>query len=224
MPYFEELGYKTYAMSLSNHGRSPRRKNMNLLRISDYVSDVKEVVDSLEESPVLIGHSMGGFVVQKYLEKYQAPAAVLLAAVPPFGVLGGTLAVLRSFPGAFLKANLTLNLKCIIDTPKKFKALMFSDNVPEEDVVTYLKLADSESYLAYMDMLGLNLVKTDKIKTPLLILGAGKDKAVSAESVQRTANIYNTKAVIFDGMGHDMMLEPDYKKVVDKVVGWLQSL
>ena len=73
MPYLEKLGFKAYALSLSNHGGSPRRKNMNLLRISDYVNDVKQVVDSLEDTPVLIGHSMGGFVVQKYLEKYQAP-------------------------------------------------------------------------------------------------------------------------------------------------------
>ncbi len=224
MPYLEELGYKAYALSLSHHGGSPERKSMNLLRINDYVNDIKQVVDSLGNIPVLIGHSMGGFVVQKYLEKYQAPGAVLLASVPPFGVLKGTLAVLKAFPGAFLKANLTLNLKYIIDTPEKFRYLMFSNKVAEEDVAKYLKLTDSESYLAYMDMLGLNLVKTQKIKTPLLVLGAGEDKAVTASSVRKTADKYKVEPIIFEGMGHDMMLESDYKKVVDRIINWVETL
>jgi alpha-beta hydrolase superfamily lysophospholipase len=37
---------------------------------------------------VLIAHSLGGFVVQRYLENHDAPAAVLVASVPPQGVLG----------------------------------------------------------------------------------------------------------------------------------------
>jgi pimeloyl-ACP methyl ester carboxylesterase len=36
--------------------------------LADYVDDVKSVVRSLPSTPVLIGHSMGRFVVQKYLE------------------------------------------------------------------------------------------------------------------------------------------------------------
>jgi alpha-beta hydrolase superfamily lysophospholipase len=223
LPYLEKLGYKAYALSLSNHGKSLKRKKMNLLRINDYVNDVKEVVDSLEETPVLIGHSMGGFVVQKYLEKYTAPGAVLLASVPPFGILGGTLTVMKAFPGAFLKANVTLNLKYIIDSTKKISYLMFSDRVKEEEIKEYQKKTDSESYLAYMDMLGLNLVRTKKIKTPLMVFGAGKDKAVSPESVKKTAKIYHTEAMIFEEMGHDMMLEPGYEEIIDRIIIHLEN-
>lgn len=223
LPYLEKLGYKAYALSLSNHGKSLKRKKMNLLRINDYVNDVKEVVDSLEETPVLIGHSMGGFVVQKYLEKYAAPGAVLLASVPPFGILGGTLTVMKAFPGAFLKANVTLNLKYIIDSTKKISYLMFSDRVKEEEIKEYQKKTDSESYLAYMDMLGLNLVRTKKIKTPLMVFGAGKDKAVSPESVKKTAKIYHTEAMIFEEMGHDMMLEPGYEEIIDRIIIYLEN-
>jgi pimeloyl-ACP methyl ester carboxylesterase len=224
LPYFEKLGYKAYALSLSNHGKSPKKKSFNLLRIKDYVQDLKQVIDSLEEVPVLVGHSMGGFVVQKYLEEYRVPGAVLLAAVPPFGILGGTLAVMKKFPGAFIKANLTLDLKYIIDTPKKFKYLVFSQQVSDKDVIKYLNLTNSESYLAYMDMLGLDLVRTKKINTPLLVIGAGKDKAVSIKSVKKTAKIYGVSPLIFDDLGHDMMLEPEYKKVADKIENWIKRI
>jgi non-heme chloroperoxidase len=33
-----------------------------------------EVADKLPAPPVLIGHSMGGMVIQKYLEKHTVPA------------------------------------------------------------------------------------------------------------------------------------------------------
>jgi len=224
LPYFEKLGYKAYALSLSNHGKSEKKKTFNLLRINDYVEDLKQVIDSMDEIPVLIGHSMGGFVVQKYLEDHQVPGAVLLASVPPFGILGGTLEVLKKFPGAFIKANLTLNLKYIIDTPKKFKYLMFSNRINDEDVVKYMKMTDSESYLAYMDMLGVNLIKTKKINSPLMIIGAGKDKAVSSESVKKTASIYGVTPVIFEELSHGIMLEPEYKMVADRIDNWIKGI
>lgn len=224
LPYFEKLGYKAYALSLSNHGKSSEKKKMNLLRIKDYVNDLKQVVDSFEEIPILIGHSMGGFVVQKYLENNSVPGAVLLASVPPFGILGATLAVMKKFPGAFLKANLTLNLKYIIDSAEKFKYLVFSEQVSNKDAIKYLNLTNSESYLAYLDMLGLNLVNSKKVNTPLLIIGAEKDKVISQQSVMKTGEKYGVTPIIFDGMGHDMMLEPDYKKIIDEINKWLHSI
>jgi alpha-beta hydrolase superfamily lysophospholipase len=224
LPYFEELGYKAYAMSLSNHAGSRKRKSFNALRISDYVDDLKEVVDSLKEPPVLIGHSMGGFIVQKYLEKYEVPGAVLMTPVPPFGIMAGTLSVLKKFPGAFLKANLTLNLKHIIDSPEKYRYILGSDHLQEQDIREYLKLTDTESYLAYMDMLFLDLVKTDEITTPLLLLGGGKDHAVPLKAFIKTCKTYKTKPVIFEDMGHLLMVEPEYKKVAQSITDWIENL
>ena len=98
---FAELGYQAYAMSLSNHANSPKKKSLNLLSINDYLEDLRGVVDSLEQPHILIGHSMGGFIVQKYLEKYPAPKAVLVAPVPPYGVWAGTFKTIAKFPLAF---------------------------------------------------------------------------------------------------------------------------
>jgi len=71
------------------------------MRIADYVEDVAQVVGQLPEVPVIVGHSMGGLVVQKYLEKYIAPAAVLLASVPVKGVLRTTLRIALRHPRRF---------------------------------------------------------------------------------------------------------------------------
>ncbi|MCS7071282.1 MAG: alpha/beta hydrolase, partial [Anaerolinea sp.] len=88
MPYFSARGWDCYALSLRAHGATPG--DIRRARIRDYVADVAAVVGDLPASPILIGHSMGGFTIQKYLEdaRHPARAAVLLASVPYRGAAG----------------------------------------------------------------------------------------------------------------------------------------
>ena len=83
LPYFAAQGIRACALSLSGHGNSPGRERLDWLSIADYVRDLEQAVDAVGDDPVLVGHSMGGFVVQKYLERLEAPGAVLMASVPP---------------------------------------------------------------------------------------------------------------------------------------------
>ena len=226
-PYFEKKGIKVYALSLSNHANSRRKKPFNLLRINDYVKDVEQIVDTFDKNPILIGHSMGGFIAQKYLENNSAAGVVLMASVPPFGIWGGTLSVLKKFTGAFLKANVTFNLKHIVNSNYKYKHILCSEKFSDKDIVEYQKLIDTESYLAYMDMLGLNLVNVKKVKknkTPFLIIGGGKDAVLSKKALLKTAKKYNTEAIIFEGISHMMMLSPGYSKVADTIINWMDKI
>ncbi len=224
LPYFKEMGYKAYALSLSNHANSPKKKSFNLLRINDYVNDIKQAVETLGEPPILVGHSMGGYITQKYLENNKMPGAVLMASVPPFGIWNGTINTLKSLPLSFLKANLTLNLKHIINTPKKYKQVLCSNNIDDLSIEKYVKKIDTESYFAYIDMLGFNLVKAEKIDTPLYIIGAENDHALSVNSIKKTAAKYNTDCKIFNNMGHLMMLEPNYKVVANAIDKWIKTI
>jgi len=139
LPYFAELGYKASAFSFSCHGNSQKYKSLNLLSINDYVQELKSIIEHMETTPILIGHSMGAFVIQKYLEEYRVPKAVLITPVPPFGIWDGTLNVLRKFSLSFLKANITLNLKYIITPRKNFKHILFSENISHEEIIKFHK-------------------------------------------------------------------------------------
>ena len=97
LPYFAEHGYPAHAFDLRGHGQSDGATTLRRNRIADYVADLKSVVDGLGGSPVLIGHSMGGVVVQKYLETELLPAPSCwrhchrsVAFPPRRGWLGGT--------------------------------------------------------------------------------------------------------------------------------------
>jgi pimeloyl-ACP methyl ester carboxylesterase len=61
--YFAQTGYCAHALSLREHGKSDGKKRLFWTHINDYIADVTQVASSLPEKPVVIGHSMGGFVV-----------------------------------------------------------------------------------------------------------------------------------------------------------------
>src|ERR1700735_3012442 len=73
LDFFAGHGYRAVALSLRGHGGSPAKKPVNRCSIADYVDDLCSVVEGLPTAPILVGHSMGGFIVQKYLESRVAP-------------------------------------------------------------------------------------------------------------------------------------------------------
>jgi pimeloyl-ACP methyl ester carboxylesterase len=220
LPYFTRHGYACHALSLRGHGASEGRSRLRWARIADYAADVAQVAVQLPTPPVLIGHSMGGLVVQKYLETRSAPAAVLLASVPPGGVLRITLQIARQHTFVFLRANLTMSLFPIIGSPALAREAFFSTEALAQ---TYFARLQDESYLAFLDMLALNLPRPARVKTPLLVLGAADDTIFSVAEVQATARAYSTQAEIFPDMAHDMMLESGWQPVADRILAWLKE-
>src|SRR5215472_3021144 len=65
LDYFAQRGYAVVAPSLRKHGGSYGGMRPRGARIGQYVSDVVEVAAQFPTPPVLIGHSMGGLVVQR---------------------------------------------------------------------------------------------------------------------------------------------------------------
>jgi pimeloyl-ACP methyl ester carboxylesterase len=223
LPYFSRAGFAVYALSLRGHGRSAGRDRLRWARVKDYVDDVESAVGRLPSHPVLIGHSMGGAVVQKYLERHAAPAGVLLASVPPAGVLATTLRITRRHPTAFLKANLTLSLYPLIATPALAQEHFFSPTMPNDQLMSYVRRLQDESYCAFLDMLALNLPRPRRVTTPILVLGAANDTIFHPPEVEATARAYGTNATIFPNMAHDMMLEAGWRDVADHMLGWFDE-
>jgi pimeloyl-ACP methyl ester carboxylesterase len=223
LPYFAQHGYAVHAPSLRGHGGSEGRDRIRFHRIADYVADVAQVASSLSTPPVIIGHSMGGLVVQKYLETHSPPAAVLLASVPPAGVLATTLRIATRHPLPFLKVNLTWSLQHLIATPELCREAFFSKNTPDEKLKEHFAKMQNESYLGFLDMMVFALPRPGRVKTPMLVLGAADDTVFHVDEVQATARAYNTAAGIFPDMAHDMMLEAGWQQVADRILAWLNE-
>lgn len=223
LPYFAEHGYEVHALSLRGHGNSEGGEGIRWYSISDYVTDVRQVVNRLSTHPVLIGHSMGGYVVQKYLESYNAPAGVLVASVPTKGILGFLLRWLRRHPASTLKALALLNTWYFVSTPALSKDAFFSDDFPDEQFLEYYAHIQNESFRMALEMTILRLPRPRRIQTPLLVLGGESDRIFSVSEHRKTARAYQTEAIIFPDMAHDMMLERGWGNVADKILNWLNA-
>lgn len=221
LAFFAEKGYRVLALNLRGHGRSPTSKPLRKCSIGDYVDDVVEVADSLSRSPVVIGHSMGGYVVQKYLESHHAPAGVLMASLPPGGSAGMTFRRMRRHPWLFIKSTITgKQLPGLTPLPLAREAF-FSAHTPEQVVVRCSTRLQEESARALAGTLSSKGVDPERIRTPLLVMGAESDGGVSAGEVRATAHAYHTEAEFFPDMGHDMMLEPGWQAVAERIDRWL---
>jgi pimeloyl-ACP methyl ester carboxylesterase len=223
LPYFSQHGCAIYALSLRGHGGSEGHERLRWTSLNDYVSDVVGVAGQLETPPILVGHSMGGMIVQKYLESHPAPAAVLLASAPPKGLIPATVRVFLRHPLAVVKANLTMSMFPVVSSPRLAQEAFFSVDIPAEKMMAYIAQLQDESYRTYVDMLGLNLPRSKQIKVPLLVLGAENDKMISPKEVVATGRAYGVEAQFFAGMAHDMMLEAGWQEVADRILIWLDE-
>jgi len=224
LPYFAAHGYDCTAFSLRGHAGSEGHNGLRWHSITDYVSDLEQVTGQFETPPVIIAHSMGGFITQKYLESHHNhPAAVLLTPIPPFGLWPTTFNVLRERPLVILKSLANLSLYPIVETPEVARWSLFSDDFPTELLEMYQSKMQNESFRAYLDELGLNLVRTKLAKTSLLIIGAENDAVIKPWMVQRAANKYGKTAEIFPDMAHDVMLERGWENIAQRILEWLEE-
>ena len=224
LDFFAERGYRAVAVNLRGHGNSPTPGPLNSCTLADYADDIRTVADSLPTPPVVIGHSMGGAVVQKYLTRHNAPAAVLVASAPPSGLARAALRLTRRHPGHCARARaLRVPLRLFGALPVA-RATFYSRHTPEQHVVEYVgRLQDESIRVLYRDLLYSDLPQSERVTTPMLVVGAELDGFFSPGEVAATARAYGTRARMVPAMGHNMMLEPGWADVAEHIHDWLDG-
>lgn len=220
LPWFAEQGFQAHALSLRGHGTSDGQERIDWFSVHDYVEDVAEVAADLETPPVLIGHSMGGFIVQKYLEHHNAPAAVLMCSVPPQGLVVAQFSLLFEKPGMMVEINRLLGGSDV--SLEVLREALFAQEIDDQSLRRYYRLMQPESQRAIWDMSVFGLPNPNAMhRPPLLVQGAEKDRLIPAFLAQSTARTYGVPDRIFRGMGHGLMLERDWQHVAETTRDWL---
>lgn len=223
LDFFAGTGYRAVALSLRGHGGSPTSKRFHACSIADYVDDVRTTADQLGGRPVLVAHSLGGFVVQRYLEGHDASAAVLVASVPPQGVLGLATRIWTRHPWISLRSLPVGDLTGFIGTPSLVREHLFSAHTPDDIVESCAARVQSEAVRASLIDPLIRRVRSNRVTTPMLVLGADEDGMVTHAEVHATARAYRTQAEFFSGMGHNMMLEHGWTAVAERIHAWLRT-
>jgi pimeloyl-ACP methyl ester carboxylesterase len=157
LPFFAAQGYEAHALSLRGHGASAGREILPFCRLRDYVADLEQVASALPRPPVLIGHSMGGMIVQKVLHRQRVPATVLIAPVPPHGLLGSLLGMALTNPVLYREMAWAQALGPRSVDAWAIRRALFSDDTTDDEVRDYLDRFQPESTLVILDLLGLDL-------------------------------------------------------------------
>lgn len=76
--------------------RNPDRRLLRDLTLARVVQHHADIISSLPEKPIIIGHSFGGLVTQLLVQRDLAAAAVAIDSVPPQGVLSARGSFYRS--------------------------------------------------------------------------------------------------------------------------------
>lgn len=223
LPYFAQLGFSSYALSLRGHGASDGREQLASHSIEDYVDDLEEAIAHIDPAPVVIGHSMGGLVTQKYLERGSLPGVVLLASVPPHGIMGSAMNLAFSKPGLYYSLK-DLHYRGQPPLEAVHEAL-FAGPVATDRLERYYALMQSESTRALWDMTLFNLPQVWRMQIPpLLVLAGERDLMVPPEQVAHCARSYGVECEVIAGMGHAMMLEGAWQKVAQRIADWLNTI
>lgn len=215
-----DAGFDAHALSLRHHGSSPSPGSLRWTGHDRFVEDVVEVAGRFDDV-VLVGHSMGGYLVQKALEVMRPRAAVLLATVPISGTLRATLRFARRHPMQYLKVLGGLHLWPVVSTPALAGDMLLSDASHPRAAWLHQHLQD-ESFRTYLDMMFFALPKPARVDDPppVLVVAASDDRLFSVAEQERTARAWSGDLVVVDGAPHDVMFGDD-RRLMGEIVTWL---
>jgi len=220
MPWFADAGFDVSAIDLPGRRGRPDYDKLQDFTLSDYLEAVFAAVDSFDTPPILIGHSMGGYLAWRAAESRSVAALVMMAPVPPTGLAAPAMQLLMSNPALAIDvAAVHAGQMASVDT---LHASLFSDAVPLSVAERYIGRFQAESRLAVAGLYAPHLPNVMAVwGTPIKIIGAGNDPLIPPAHVHWTGSICGHTAHIYQGMGHGMMLETGWQRVAEDIARWL---
>ncbi len=210
IPYFKKLGYHCIAFNLPGHDTEGSARHISY-PLSDYVQSLRNEVEKLDEPPIIIGHSMGGMIVQHFLKTGLCKKVVLMSSVPPTVVLAASLRVIFRYPGVIPY----LFRRNLLGAFKKHPHLMFNK---AKITARYVHRMCAESFSAYVGLL-IPISYTSSI--PILVVGGSKDGLITVREFASTASYYKAKLTIIEGGSHDLMLDEDFEQSAQAIEQWI---
>lgn len=217
-PWFDPARYTVAAMDFRGYGLS--RSLVGNYTIDEIADDALALADRLDWTEFhVLGHSMGGMVLQKMALK--APARVLsgIAATPVaasgFDMDDGTRAYFES--AAESDAALTEIFNVLTG---KRHAKSFLENLTR----SARRSTTHDAFLGYLSAWTRTnfAAEVDTITVPILVIAGAHDGALGPEVMKQTylRQLKNVRMQVIDGAGHYPMLETpaEFFDVIDSLL------
>lgn len=228
--YFENLGYTCEAPAWPLHEGDPAelRRNcpagLGTLGLAEVLSHYEQIVRNESVSPIVIGHSMGGLIVQKLASAEVIRAGVGICSVAPNRML--------SLDWGFLRNSASITNPFAGDEPFEMTPELFHQNFANtlgeaHSNAAYHEFAMHESRQVLRDIMGdVGHIDMDHPHSPLLLVGAEKDEIIPNTLVRRNAHAYQDERshheyIEYTGRGHFICGEPGWEEVAERIANWL---
>ncbi len=232
--YFESKGYNCIAPpwpgkdasaeSLRNGHPDRVIASNRLNKLTEHYSDI---IKGLAEKPILIGHSIGGLMVQLLLQRGLGVAGVAIRSVPPQGII--------TFKFSFLKSGwsalgfFTSTRKSYLMSFKKWQYAFTNGMDCEQQKKSYYQFAIPESKLVVRDTItSAAKVNFENPHAPLLLISGTDDHTIPASLNYSNYRKYkNSNSVTdykeFRGRNHFVLGQLNWKENADYILSWLQK-
>jgi pimeloyl-ACP methyl ester carboxylesterase len=201
--------FRVITPDLPGFGKSNKAKSHNSIQ-----SIANLLMDCLEEKKIdkfyLLGHSMGGMIVQEMAKKYGNKIVKLICySTGPRGEMPGRFESVDQSRENLKKKGLEITVKNIAKTWFVMKEnAKYFDICIEAGKQTSTKAAD-DALIAFKNWNGVDTLKN--IKNETLIVWGDQDKSYNLEQIKTLEkSIKKSKLVIFKNCAHNVHLEqPD---------------
>lgn len=227
---YETRGYKVVAPSWPYDERSPAElrakpaKELKNLSQKQIIDSYEHVIRGLDEPPILIGHSLGGVIVQHLLDRGLGAAGVAIDPAPTPGVPLGPQAIASALPvlGDPFSGGKVMRMS------RKFFRTRFAQTLPadkvDEQYDRYIVPTPGKVY--WNGVIGaLPINWKNPQRAPLLLIAGGVDLIADASM---TKAIYNkqkraptlTEFKLYPDRSHWTCLDAGWEEVADFSLDW----
>jgi len=225
LDHFAEAGFDAYAVSLRGHGRSWGSERIREWGLADYVDDLFQTTGRIPGPVVLVGHSLGGAVVQKFVQGGgRAAGMALLASVPPWGLA----------PSAFRMAVRSPRMLAVLmemssgRRPPADKGLLrrmlFTPDTADDELDWFISLVGPESPRLSSELQGCPpLAPAPWLAPKVFVLGGMDDAIIPSDEVWRAGLYYGCIPELVPGLGHMVMSGNRWEKSAVLLRRWLES-
>ncbi|MDV7340423.1 alpha/beta hydrolase [Terasakiella sp. A23] len=224
MPYFSDCGHDCYAVSLSGHGRSGSEWSLHLYSLNDYVDNLIEAIEKIGEPPILVGHSLGGMVVQKYIESHDCAGAILMNSLPPSGAFTSIVHMMTHSPELYWTLNQAMMFSTDLVSFDALKRMLVTDDTHPASLAEVHGLFQPESMRALNDVTYFDIPrKRAKEGFPIKVIGGDADVMIPVTALKETATFHGADLTIIKGGPHALMLDKCWKDVAEVLRGWIEG-
>lgn len=226
MERFSAAGYDCHAMALRGHPPSDPVRALGRVRLVDYVSDIHQVLERLDEA-VLIGHSMGGALVQAVAATCDVAALILATPAPVAGVRFHRPPWHPWLPVQAARALSAILGRGAVRPHLPSMRWMVFNRLPYAQHQDVFARCNAESSTALLGLLQgrLNRDCASLQGRPFkrLLVAATADRICIFPMQREIARQQGAELLVLIDRAHMFMLEPGWERCADRLLDWLQQ-